>query len=194
MRSNEPSVEEFLKASKNLKATTSLAEGVNHSDVIFILVDTPSTGGERCAIAPLYCLFSPPALLCCRHYDHSKLGSVLSAINNLKPTGKHIVIGCTVRIDIGWQCLSLIARACFQVLPGYIAQVGRFLIADCKDCSLRCAPAYRRGDGPLVHSHGSGSVQLQPRVHCSGRHYQWPAETRHGTSNCHVIVLQPTVV
>jgi hypothetical protein len=47
MRSNEPSVEEFLKSSKNFKATTSLSEGVNHSDTIFILVDTPSTGGER---------------------------------------------------------------------------------------------------------------------------------------------------
>jgi len=104
LRSNEPSVEEYLRTSKNLRATTSLVEGVNHSDVIFILVDTPSTGGER-------------------HYDHSKLGAVLSAINSLKAENKHIVIGCTV-------------------LPGYIANVGRFLIQDCKNCTLSYNPEF----------------------------------------------------
>lgn len=35
-----------------------------------------------------------------RHYDHSKLGNVLSAINNLKVDGKHIVIGCTVSTSV----------------------------------------------------------------------------------------------
>lgn len=40
----------------------------------------------------------------------------------LQAVGKHVVIGCTV-------------------LPGYIANVGRFLISDCKDCSLRSSRA-----------------------------------------------------
>lgn len=65
LASPEPRVEEFLKSCKNLKATTSLEEGIKHSDVLFILVDTPSTGGER-------------------HYDHSKLGAVLQGINRHK--------------------------------------------------------------------------------------------------------------
>jgi len=90
LRSNEPSVEEYLKTCKNLRMTTSLDEGVKHSDVLFILVDTPSTGGER-------------------HYDHSKLGSVLMALNSLKVENKHMVIGCTI-------------------IPGYTATVGRQLI------------------------------------------------------------------
>jgi len=104
LKSNEPRVEELLAASRNLRATESLAEGANHSDALFILVDTPSTGGER-------------------HYDHSKLGSVLSALNALKVKNKHIVIGCTV-------------------LPGYIAKVGRFLIQDCENCSLSYNPEF----------------------------------------------------
>jgi len=48
---------------------------------------------------------------------------VLSAINNLKPENKHIVIGCTV-------------------LPGYIAKVGRFLTADCKNCTINYNPEF----------------------------------------------------
>jgi len=104
LRSNEPSVEEYLKSCKNLKASTSLEEGVKHSDVLFILVDTPSTGGER-------------------HYDHSKLGSVLMALNALKVENKHIVIGCTI-------------------IPGYTATVGRQLIQDCKNCTLSYNPEF----------------------------------------------------
>jgi hypothetical protein len=50
----------------------------------------------------------------CSHYDHSKLGSVLSAINGLKAVGKHIVIGCTVtarlsvnlRTELTWVAFS----------------------------------------------------------------------------------------
>jgi nucleotide sugar dehydrogenase len=104
LRSNEPSVEEFLKVAKNLRATTDLKEGVAHSDVLFLLVDTPSTGGER-------------------HYDHSKVGNVLLALNNLKVENKHIIIGCTI-------------------IPGYIAGVGRSLISDCKNCTLSYNPEF----------------------------------------------------
>lgn len=103
-KSNEPSVVEYLQKAKNLKATTDLAEGINHSDTLFILVDTPSSGNEH-------------------HYDHSKLGSVLIALNNHKVENKHIVIGCTV-------------------IPGYIAKVGRYLISDTKNCSLSYNPEF----------------------------------------------------
>jgi len=104
LKSNEPSVEEFLKVAKNLKASTDLSEGVKHSDALYIMVDTPSTGGER-------------------HYDHSKLGSVLMALNALKVENKHIIIGCTI-------------------IPGYIAGVGRSLISDCKNCTLSYNPEF----------------------------------------------------
>jgi nucleotide sugar dehydrogenase len=76
-KSTEPRVEEFLQASKNFKATTSIDEAISHSDLLLVFVATPSTGGER-------------------HYDHSMLGKVLMDINSRKVSGKHVVIGCTV--------------------------------------------------------------------------------------------------
>ena len=117
-------MEELLAASRQLRATSSLEEGAAHSDAIFILVDTPSTGGER-------------------HYDHSKLGSVLSALNALRVENKHIVIGCTVpALAPRGSCRRDDVSS--QVLPGYIAKVGRFLISDCKNCSLRSVlPGHR---------------------------------------------------
>ena len=104
LRSSEPGVEEYLRIVTTMRATTSLVEGAHHSDLLFVLVDTPSTGGER-------------------HYDHSKLSSVLSNLNTLQVRNKHIVIGCTV-------------------MPGYIANVGRFLVKDCENCSLSYNPEF----------------------------------------------------
>ncbi len=65
--SPEPQVEDFLKASKNLKATTKMDEGLEWSDMIFILVDTPTGVSEK-------------------SYDHSKLSRVLSQIVSLRLT------------------------------------------------------------------------------------------------------------
>jgi len=104
LKSNEPRVEEFLTSTDNLRASTSLDEGIEHSDVLMILVDTPSSGNEH-------------------HYDHSKLGNVLVALNQRRVANKHIVIGCTV-------------------IPGYIAKVGRFLIKDTTNCSLSYNPEF----------------------------------------------------
>jgi nucleotide sugar dehydrogenase len=75
--SNEPSVMELLKESKNFKATPSMEEALNFSDLILIYVATPSSGGNK-------------------HYDHTMLGNVLLNINKKKVQNKHIVIGCTV--------------------------------------------------------------------------------------------------
>jgi nucleotide sugar dehydrogenase len=102
--SDEPSVTDFLRESKNFVATTNLAQGVAHSNVIFVLVDTPSTGNDR-------------------HYDHSKVGSVLLALNSMGVKDKHIIISCTV-------------------LPGYIAGTGRYLIKDCENCTLSYNPEF----------------------------------------------------
>jgi nucleotide sugar dehydrogenase len=75
--SNEPNVTELLRETKNFRVTTLIDEAVNFSNLLFICVDTPSTGDQR-------------------YYDTFKLDSVLRTINNLKPTHKHIVIMCTV--------------------------------------------------------------------------------------------------
>lgn len=102
--SPEPMVNDLLMQSSNFKATCSLDEGLNYSDIYYIMVDTPSTPSKEA-------------------YDHSKLGKVLTAINNRKIANKHIIIGCTI-------------------FPGYIRTVGTFLIKDCIDTTLSYNPEF----------------------------------------------------
>jgi UDPglucose 6-dehydrogenase len=116
--SPEPEIETMLKASKHFKATTSLKEVAEFSNIIFILVDTPSSVDQ--------------------HYDHSKLGSVLIKLAELNVQNKHIVIGCTI-------------------MPGYVAHVGRFLIKECKNCTLSYNPQFI-AQGEIVHG------QLYPDI------------------------------
>jgi nucleotide sugar dehydrogenase len=130
LQSNEPFVEQFLKETSNLRASTSIDEGIAHSDVIFILVDTPSSGNEN-------------------HYDHSKLGNVLVALNQRRVQNKHIVVGCTV-------------------IPGYIAKVGRFLIKDCIGSTLSYNPEFI-AQGNIING------QLYPDMVLVGRARPRPA-------------------
>lgn len=102
--SYEPRLLDMLKESKNFRATTDQDETIAFSDMIFVCVDTPSTGDER-------------------YYDTFKLTSVLTHINQLKPSNKHIMIMCTV-------------------LPGYIRNEGRQLIKDCTNCTLNYNPEF----------------------------------------------------
>lgn len=102
--SPEPLVNEYLDQSKNFIATCSLDEGIQFSDLFYIMVDTPSTPAQEA-------------------YDHAKLSFVLSEINKRKVKDKHIVIGCTI-------------------FPGYIRNVGSFLIRDCTNCTLNYNPEF----------------------------------------------------
>ena len=56
-------------------------------------------------------------------YDTSTLSKVLEDISNTQPTNKHIVICCTI-------------------LPGYISQIGSFLLEGCEGCSLSYNPEF----------------------------------------------------
>jgi UDP-glucose 6-dehydrogenase len=71
---NEPEYDDLLNTSQNFKASTNLSEGINHSDIIFIIVQTPNSGGDR-------------------FYDHSILSNLLVKINRVKPTNKDIIAG-----------------------------------------------------------------------------------------------------
>lgn len=102
--SPEPTVNKMLSDSINFSATTNFDEALVFSDIIFIYVATPSSGGEK-------------------FYDHTTLGNILMKINERKVQNKHIVIGCTVT-------------------PGYIRDVGNFLIKDCKNTSLSYNPEF----------------------------------------------------
>ena len=61
---NEPFYNELLQESSNFKASSSLLEGINHSNIIFIIVQTPNSGGEK-------------------FYDHSILSNLLVKINKI---------------------------------------------------------------------------------------------------------------
>ncbi len=78
LKSFEPNVEEYLKSYKNFRATTSLREGVEHSDIIFIMVATPSLPNGR--------------------YDHSQIERILGQLGELgmQERTKHLIIACTV--------------------------------------------------------------------------------------------------
>eukprot|EP00756_Hemistasia_phaeocysticola_P003962 Hpha_TRINITY_DN12556_c0_g2::TRINITY_DN12556_c0_g2_i1::g.50888::m.50888/K00012/UGDH, ugd; UDPglucose 6-dehydrogenase len=77
LRSPEPQVTEMLQASRNLRATLSLPEGVAHSDLIMILVPTPTGPKEDV-------------------YDCTTLSKVLDKLNTVGVSNKHVVIVSTV--------------------------------------------------------------------------------------------------
>jgi len=108
--SKEPRVNEFLQAEGcTLNATCDIKAGIEHSDILYVLVDTPSTGGNR-------------------HYDTSKLGNVLAAINAQKLKDKHVIIGCTI-------------------MPGYIHNIAKHLLRDCENVTISYNPEFiQQGD------------------------------------------------
>ena len=75
--SSEPNVAKYLKKSKNFKATTSLQEAVDHSDVLFVIVATPSLKNGK--------------------YDHKQVDNLINSIEILgvSQKRKHFVVCCT---------------------------------------------------------------------------------------------------
>jgi nucleotide sugar dehydrogenase len=106
-RSSEPFYNDLLRDAVNLRATTSLKEGLEFSDTIFIIVQTPNGGGER-------------------FYDHGILSNVLVKINAMKPKNKDIIIGCTVMpnyIDqVGKHLLEDCEDTYLSYNPEFVAQ------------------------------------------------------------------------
>jgi len=114
----EPQVSEFLAASKNFRATTSIDEAINHSDLILILVDTPTGVAEK-------------------SYNHSNLSRVISQINDRKVKNKHVVICCTVLpgyiLTVGRFLLRDCENTSLSYNPEFIAQgsiIDNFLYPD----------------------------------------------------------------
>ena len=106
-QTKEPEYEKLLKESNNLKVTTSLSEGLSHSDIIFVMVQTPNSGADR-------------------YYDHNILSNVLMKINEEKVENKHIIIGCTVMPkyiqEVGEFLLSDCKNCSLNYNPEFIAQ------------------------------------------------------------------------
>ena len=76
--SNEPKVSTMLKAAKNFRATTNIQEAIEFSDIIFMLVATPSLDSGK--------------------YDHRAIKSVIKQLKTIgkQDTKKDLIIGCTV--------------------------------------------------------------------------------------------------
>ena len=107
LKTKEPGYENLLKESNNFRATLDLAEGLNHSDTIFIIVQTPNSGGDK-------------------FYDHSIVSNLLQKINENKVENKDIIIGCTLTpkyIDeVGSFLLSDCKNTTLSYNPEFIAQ------------------------------------------------------------------------
>ena len=107
LKTEEPGYENLLKESKNFRATLDFAEGLNHSDTIFIIVQTPNSGGDK-------------------FYDHSIVSNLLQKINEHKVVNKDIIIGCTLMpkyIDeVGSYLLSDCKNTTVSYNPEFIAQ------------------------------------------------------------------------
>lgn len=103
----EPSLTEMVRDSKNFHATTDLQEGLNFSDLIFIIVQTPNSGGDK-------------------FYDHTILSNLLLKINDRKVKNKDLIIGCTVipkYIDqIGVGLISDCEDTHLSYNPEFVAQ------------------------------------------------------------------------
>ncbi|KAH0785842.1 UDP-glucose/GDP-mannose dehydrogenase [Histomonas meleagridis] len=123
LESHEPHVVEMLEKSKNFRVTMDMKEAVDFSDMIFICVDTPITGDKHG-----------------KFYDVYKLNSVLTKINELKPSNKNIQVMCTV-------------------LPGYIRNEGRPLIKDCINTTLNYNPEFI-AQGSVIHNFYNPDVIL----------------------------------
>ena len=74
--SDEEYVEDLLNKSINFKATTDLQSALDFSDLIFVIVATPSLANGR--------------------YDHSQVDSVVEKVKSFgKTSGKNLIICCT---------------------------------------------------------------------------------------------------
>jgi nucleotide sugar dehydrogenase len=107
LKTKEPEYENLLINSKNFRASLDLEEGLEHSDIIFIMVQTPNSGGNK-------------------FYDHSIVSHLLQKINEKKIENKHIIIGCTLMpkyIDeVGSFLLSNCKNTSLSYNPEFIAQ------------------------------------------------------------------------
>ena len=105
--SHEPKVMEYLNKSSNFRASTDLEEGLEFSDIYFVVLQTPNGGGEN-------------------FYDHTHLNNLLVNINNYKVKNKNIVICCTVMPgyieNIGKSLISDCENTTLNYNPEFIAQ------------------------------------------------------------------------
>jgi UDPglucose 6-dehydrogenase len=104
--SSEPGVNELLIESRNIHFTTNLEECVNFSEILFIMVATPSLPNNK--------------------YDHSQIEAVISELEKLgrQNTRKNFIIGCTTFPGYCQSITEKLNALNYEVLynPEFIAQ------------------------------------------------------------------------
>jgi nucleotide sugar dehydrogenase len=104
---SEPGYDELLQNAQRFRASTDLKEGIQHSDTIFIIVQTPNGGGTK-------------------FYDHTILSNLLERINGESPRNKHFIIGCTIMPNYVDQIAIPLLDSCencsVSYNPEFIAQ------------------------------------------------------------------------
>ena len=106
LRSPEAGVEESLRDSTNFVATTSLQQALDHSNMIFVVVATPSLYNGR--------------------YDHSQVDSLIASLQKMgrQEEQKHFVVCCTTMPGYCESIRSPLEKLNFVVSynPEFIAQ------------------------------------------------------------------------
>ena len=106
LKSSEPDVTKYLRASKNFKATTSLEEAVSHSATLFVIVATPSLVSGR--------------------YDHSQVDALVDELESLgaQHEERHFIVCCTTMPGYCESIKSRLNRLNYTVSynPEFIAQ------------------------------------------------------------------------
>lgn len=107
LQSDEPDVVSLLRASTKLRATLSLEAVVDHSDLVMVVVATPTGIGDHA-------------------YDCGTLSRVLEDIGKLGRRDKHVVICCTVLPGYIAQVAATLLEGCagctISYNPEFIAQ------------------------------------------------------------------------
>jgi len=104
--SSEPMVNEMLAVCKHFKATTNLNEAIEHSDIIFVIVATPSLPSGR--------------------YNHSQVDKLCDNLMSMgpMPSTKHLIINCTTMPQYCDKLQAKISKNNWTVSynPEFIAQ------------------------------------------------------------------------
>lgn len=149
LQSYEPAVESMLKRSQNLRATLSLTEGVDHSDIIYIYIDTPTKADNM--------------------YDTSKLDCLFSLLNTAKIANKHLVIGCTVMpgyTDSAKKLLSDCLDVTLSYHPEFIAQGDIVSGLQNPDLLLIGSSSHEASERIRKIAFSSVHKEWFPKVHC----------------------------
>jgi nucleotide sugar dehydrogenase len=100
LKSREPKVEECLRKSTNLKATMDMKKAVDHAQIIYVSIATPSTGTSV--------------------LDTESLGKFFTELNDLKIADKHLVLVSTVMPNYIADVANVLLKDCPRTTVSYI--------------------------------------------------------------------------